>query len=384
MTDLIGSPEDLWTLLTLLLFILFLLWFLWMLRQLARTSRSGGGGTGSCGAGAESFADGPSGGGSSGSDPMRSYYARMQAEREAAERRKQAALEERVRSILTSDEPMLGQRLVRQAGLDEDNLRLLAADPEVVREIVRKLGEEPITILSVAADLTHADFDIEFTEGNERLPALYPTGDVSPAPLTDLGQLGNILPQDRLTDPTSFFVKLVTGEMRVLQPYETQKRRRIMYLLRDVSPSMDEGMADATARHQWARGVMVGLLTQAVRGEAVYLFRNFASKAHKLGRVSTPDEAEALIDELLVKPGQGSGTDIQAALKAAVADIKKEAGSDSSLSDILLISDGESQRPLDPKWLKATFGEDIRLHVAMIGLESPLLKEVATTYRVYS
>ncbi len=78
----------------------------------------------------------------------------------------------------------------------------------------------------------------------------------------------------------------------------------------------------------------------------------------------------------------GAGTNIQAALKRAVQDISSEKGREGSFSDVLLISDGESE--LDRQWLKQQFGSEIRLHVALIGQHSPLLKEVATTYRIYS
>jgi len=307
-----------------------------------------------------------------------------QAAARAAQATERAALTRRLARVLLimAADPLLAKQLAKMAGVAHLPLQDTSADRERVEKIARTIPEEVLETLQVSATQKEVDIDLKKEEKQSTSP--FPTANIEPVRMNELEQLSSVLPEQLMQDDQAFYEALSRQELLVMQPYDRKVEHKTLAILLDVSASMGELMLNGNVpRHNWSRGITVSLLLKAVRGEATYLLRAFDGAPHKLMKATTPEEASQLIDQVLNKGLSGGGTNIFAAFRQAVADIR--AGNASGLgADILIITDGEDHSMDNSQAVRELLGDDIRLHVASIGKDSPALKAVATTYRVYS
>jgi hypothetical protein len=297
--------------------------------------------------------------------------------REAEERERQK--QKQVRDILQTDSDAAAE-LLRQTGSHHSNPVYAAEDNEEVARIARQLDDQTLQTFSVAAkpitQIDNIELGIEKTEE----PVEYPTRDIRFENMDSTEDLTRIVPED-LMDDDLMMAGIAQNDLHVMQPYATTVNRKRVYLLIDISQSMDTKMSDGLSRMTWAAGVAVKMLLMAEKGEAEFLLRFFDGNTHKLVRINTPDDARKLIAELMRIVASGGSTDITGAIRQAAKDIRT-AKLDIQTNNIMIISDAEDN--LDEATLRHILGDDIDLHAAVIALSSPPLKSVAKSYQEYS
>jgi len=299
--------------------------------------------------------------------------------RDAEERRNTQA----VRDILQGDDQEVARLLMELARQHGSTPQEAARDDDLIRQIARSIDDDMRNVLSFASRTNAQTDSIELEPSDELRPTAYPSDEFSVGPMVSDADVDAIVPEDLALTDDVFYPLFGEDELQVTRHFERLQKRRRVYILLDISGSMEGHMQSGRGtRIQWAAGVALKLMLKARAGQAEYLLRFFGDTAHERQQVSTPEEAQVMIDTLIRLRDWNEGTDIEDALRTAVDDITS-ADDEIETSDILLISDGEAS--LDQAWLHDTFGEDIRLHVAMIGLDNPVLADqtISTSYEVY-
>jgi hypothetical protein len=284
--------------------------------------------------------------------------------------------QKKVEKILR-DDPVLAEALGQQAGIGHLP-RNAASDEEIVRQIAQRIPREMLTLLWSALKQRDFDFNLERTKGQSEAP--FPTNHIEPVQMSRLEQLGSVLPEQLMQDDDRFYADLVQQQLLVMQPHNEQ--RKTLYILYDVSGSMQAPMDNGLRRHQWARAIAISLLSKATKGEANYIVRSFDDRPHEPRRVTSPEDAQQVIAALLREGLSGGGTYIWRALECAVGE-SRELEDQSCGSDIVLITDAEDGSIYDSQKVKDLLGSDMRLHVAVVGTQSDALKRAATTYREF-
>jgi len=238
----------------------------------------------------------------------------------------------------------------------------------------------------LAATQQEIKFDLQTREKTEVVN--YPTADMDIVPLNDLSQLPTVLPADLVLDDDQFYGKLVEGGLMRPEYSETSTESKRLYILWDVSPSMRDLMrmpdGETGSRDTWARVVIMSQLVDAVEGRAEYLLRPFSQYPHDLRSAFTSAEAGELLLWIINNSEEGDFTHIGTAIEAAVKDIRERKNSGTPMSDILCITDGADNGGLTKEQLEEALGDDIKLHVVLIGTEygpdHPLSPYVMASY----
>ncbi len=311
-----------------------------------------------------------------GDDSNQPYLEHWDEPTEPSEGKKQ-----QVREII-GESPELANQLNKLAGASHNPILLNGTDEEKIYEIAKKVPDDLIDMLHVAA--TQEEISIELNALTHRTPVNYPTRDIEPAGMTDMGQLSEILPEQQMMKGPQFYAALAQEELMILQSYEHIAQARQLYILEDISGSMDQKMGSGKrlARYIWAHGISLNLALQALNGEAVFARREFDGEPHHLIEVNSREEAEKLIDRVVRSTTSSGGTNIYAALKKAAEDIRSR-GSGELGTDILLITDAEDTSINRTDLVRKLLGDDLRLHVVLIGVSTSPLSKVATTFRSF-
>lgn len=332
--------------------------------------------------------DDSGGGGYSGSDSGSSqssqaeYEERQRRERErrAKEEEERARkAEEKVKAILRSDNTMSKERLCQAASMVHNPLQDMSRDIEKVKEIARKVPENLLNLLYIAA--TQKELSLNLKTSNEREAVNYPTSDIEPNTIKDIAQISDIVPEQMILDDDAFYADLAQEKLLVMQPYENITKQKLLYILLDGSGSMKDLMQNGMMRHIWARGITVNLLEKAVAGEAKYFLRVFDNAPHNLALATNAEEANVLLDSILRSGFTDGGTNIRGAVEIAVSDIRTKGG-EFSEAEILVITDGQDGSMDDTSNVINLLGDNIRMHSLLIGCESPSLQAVSTSYKV--
>jgi uncharacterized protein with von Willebrand factor type A (vWA) domain len=249
-------------------------------------------------------------------------------------------------------------------------------DQNTVQDIARQVSWDFLQMLEVAQHQKDIVFDLKGR--SVRVESS------SPSRIMDIERMRGV--DDVLTGPIENWAllsrqefALAIAEESILVPryYDVENQVHILYVLLDVSPSMQEKMYNGLSRSIWARGVLLSLLFKAVKGGAKYWLRFFDAGVSDLMKIETPQQAKSLIDTILNRQANGNGTEIYSALKTAVKDLQEDTRK--LTVDILLVSDG--QDTLDYSTLRHLFGE-FRLHVVQLGESSnAILAKAATSYK---
>lgn len=302
--------------------------------------------------------------------------------RRQQEARNYLQLEGCVKNIIESGDTELIDLLNEGAGNGPRVTKETLSDPDTVRRIARLVKPQTLRVLGVASqsEVQFDQIELELTEDRELV--------AHPADETELERLQTddfttVISEELGMEDDMFFALMADDELHAYTNYEIVRDKRRIYILVDLSGSVAQHMSDGTTRVQKEAGISLRLLNRAKEGRAEYIVRYFGDTPYEVYKVTNEFEAELMARQLLQLTDKGSGTDIMAALEQAYLDVTTGEDEDVHTSDILLITDGESA--LNATRLEKMFGEDskIRLHVALIGLENPTLRQFATSYKVY-
>jgi uncharacterized protein with von Willebrand factor type A (vWA) domain len=232
----------------------------------------------------------------------------------------------------------------------------------------------------IAKNLSNRELDIfylarmkEITERYRREEALnsvpFPEDEMTIKNIENPHEVLKLLPAQFALDDDVFTQKLVKKELLV-RDYQSRKlKKQALYLLIDVSGSMDGNT------NTYACGVALALVRQAIEEGSVYFLRFFDDRPHELHTITTEKDAKEMCDILLHQPFSGGGTSIQNALYTAINDIVTYKDKFEK-AEIMVISDGEDQVRMKKEDLK-----DVKIHSTIINGENPDLKELSESYR---
>lgn len=317
--------------------------------------------------------DGIDGGGGGGEDDQ------LQGggpDRRSEEERQRLRKEALVRQLM--GDQTTGQMMLQSAGMSKLEW-VPSPDDHLVRKVADRIPDEALEVLNASSQYVDSTFSLERT--STRVPVAYPTSDIEPVLMTDIGQIAGVIPEQLIQPDVEFYRQLACGELMVMQSYENQLEIPLLYCLLDGSGSMDRMMGNGSPRHIWARGVMLKLLMKAVQGQARYYLRYFTDSVSRLYTATDAGGAEEVMLELLSHWTKDGGTRIAIAIRCAVKDILDNRTKETTRAEVLLLSDGEDER-LSESDLELLEENSIKLHVIMIGSASnSLLQKYATTYR---
>jgi uncharacterized protein with von Willebrand factor type A (vWA) domain len=306
---------------------------------------------------------------------QRAARERAEQERQAAEQaaeRARRAREDEIQKLLKTN-PDLVPHMLRRAGLGHKAHPRTVVDSQLVKEVAERLPELELEVFRLAAAQDHLTFDLQTSR--ELVAVNYPTSNVEVEPMSTYDQLPELLPEQLLMTNDQFYHALAEQHLLILQHYEQIVKQKLLYMLLDVSGSMERVMANGMPRHVWARGVTLNLLRKALHGDAQYYMRMFDGGTYDLYQSLNADEAARLIDLVLNLSFRGEGTNIFGALQRGCADIREQ--SSVKEAELLLITDGEDGVKYSVEKVKELLGDDIRLHIAFIGTQSEVLRQAA-------
>ena len=236
---------------------------------------------------------------------------------------------------------------------------------DIVDKISRTIRERDLDIFYVArkqesTDVYRRDEVLESVE--------LPDNEMSVKQMERHQEILKILPAQWAYPDDIFNEKLLKKELQVRDYQSRRLKKQALYILVDVSGSM-EGGCDA-----YAAGTALSLVRQAVEEKSVYFLRFFDMSPKELITVTTKEEAGKLADILLNCPFSGGGTNINRALQKAVEDITTYPDKFEKM-EIMLITDGEDHVTMSKKDLK-----DVKLHSVVLTNDNPPLKKLSDTY----
>lgn len=237
---------------------------------------------------------------------------------------------------------------------------------------IKSGSSDAFEVLYLAASQQDIRFDLAIERSLRVVP--YPSANMDYVQITDASQLPLVSLDQMILDDDLFYRKFATRDLMCPEYYDVVEKFKRLYILLDISESMFElgaRMPDGHMRDTWARGVVASLLVDAINGQAEYLFRPFSNTVHDLKSATIPEEAEKLLSLVVNNPERGSGTNIGNAVRTAVENVRKRQTQESRMNHILLITDGDDQAGLTREHLIKALGEDIKLHVVLIGTSWP-------------
>jgi hypothetical protein len=266
----------------------------------------------------------------------------------------------------------------------------------LLADTLNRLGDASDSVLQIlylAATQSAVDMDLQTEKA--LVPVAYPTNRMDLVPVSEVGQLHEALPSELANDDDLFYRKFVDGSLLRMQHYELVGVGKRLYILWDVSGSMykdtDYGSAqmqlpdgESVLREDFARGIIAGLLSDAVRGQAEYLLRPFDDTVYPLRSAMDREEAARLLEWIVQEGMRGNDTDISKAAHTAISDIRGGLKTEAGMSYILLITDGQDRGGLTRDFLVRSLGEDVKLMVVLIGTDygpdHPLAPYVVAKY----
>lgn len=176
-------------------------------------------------------------------------------------------------------------------------------------------------------------------------------------------------------DDDTFFLKFFRGELLHRVNQQERGHKQILYLLLDVSGSM-EGMPEV-----YATAVALAVLENSIKNEDIYYLRPFDDGVFDLHKAENAEEGKTLKKVLLTTSFDGGGTEIEDALNTAMSDIvsAKESGKLISKAEILLITDGQDR--VDENLMREKLEKSqVIVHSVLIGSSSDSLRKISKTY----
>jgi len=236
------------------------------------------------------------------------------------------------------------------AGIDHKKINFKNLK-ELVKSIGSQVFDHNLEILRVARkhQIVHT-----YLRDEELKDVPMPDDEISYRPIKNMHEIDKVIPSHMGLDDELFNLKLAKGELLVRQNQTKRMKKQVLYLLVDVSGSM-EGR-----KNTYASGVALSLVRQAVDQGCKYFLRFFDYGAHQLHVATDREGANKLCQTLIYTPFSGGGTSIQNALFQAIEDIEYDPVKYDK-AEIMLITDGLDSTSLTKEMLKG-----IKLHTVIL------------------
>jgi uncharacterized protein with von Willebrand factor type A (vWA) domain len=185
-------------------------------------------------------------------------------------------------------------------------------------------------------------------------------------------EISRLLPTEllKLADDTTEILLFKRLQERQAMQYEMEGREACekgpMGILVDASASM------AGRRYEWAMGVTLALVEQAMKDRRPFFFFSFDTKANAPTVVRKPGELSIpILEGMLLKSFSNGGTIIASALQKARSMVTEMSG-DWKRADLVLVSDGE-----DGNFAKmlTSLRDDLGVHTYGVAIESSFRAE---------
>lgn len=293
----------------------------------------------------------------------------------AEENARREAREAKIRKMIQRD-PKLKDELARLGDLDPQDLK----DPELVKKLAESLSDAVVDIMEVSSRDAAIDLDLATKTVMEEVPN---AGMIKQVGRIDSPEeMRKMRPIEWAMPPSLRNARIATRQAQKIVHYNLKPRRKVLYLLEDLSGSMVDGlMRDGLPRFIWARGVIIRFAKQAMAGNTKIIYRGFDEKPKQAIFAGTKQEVQKFMDYLLSKGPTQGGTNIFNAFARAVADIRSKAAEFED-AEIVIVTDTDDQSMDDVRQIKRMLGGDIKLHIIATGGSNSSLKQVATTYKV--
>lgn len=236
---------------------------------------------------------------------------------------------------------------------------------EIVKQLASKLSRRELDIFYVARKK-------ELTDVYRRDEVLnsvqFPDNEMSVKDMETHQEVLKVLPSQFALDDDVFTEKLAKKELQV-RDYQSRKlKKQALYMLIDVSGSMDG------SKSIYASGVGLALVRQAIDEGSIYFLRFFDGSPKELHRISNHEEAKQMAHTLAKRPYSGGGTNISSAIMKAVNDIENDPVAFEKV-EIMVITDGEDSVNIDKNQLKG-----VKIHSTVIDGKNNGLKKISESY----
>ena len=255
--------------------------------------------------------------------------------------------------------------VAKQAGIRHREIKI-GNIVNLVDKIARKISQEKLNIFYVARKKEVID---RYRREEVLKSVPYPDNEMTIKNIDRYQELLKTIPTQYAFDDDIFTQKLLKKELLVRDYQSRRLKKQALYLLVDVSSSMDNGKKDV-----YASGVALAFVRQAISEGSVYFLRFFDYFPSELYRVTNKKEAEEMSDILAKKPYSGGGTNIDRAIRQAVKDITEDPVKFEK-AEIMVITDGENIVRIAKEELKK-----IKVHSTVIDGSNRDLKDISETY----
>jgi uncharacterized protein with von Willebrand factor type A (vWA) domain len=263
------------------------------------------------------------------------------------------------------DSEDLQDYLNKHAGIGHKDLKI-GNIMDIIKKIANKLSSREMDIFYVAR-IKEVTEQYRRDEVLESVP--FPDNEMSVKNIDNPMEILKLVPTQYAYDDDIFMQKLLRKELLVRDYQSRRLKRQSLYLLIDVSGSMQG------KKNIYASGVALALVRQAISEGSTYFLRFFDDSPGQVIKVKTKEDAQKLCDTLVRNPYSGGGTSIQSAILAAIDDIHK-APEDFEKSEIMVITDGEDRVSINKEALK-----NIKVHSTIIDGSNTELKLISDTYQ---
>jgi hypothetical protein len=238
----------------------------------------------------------------------------------------------------------------------------------VTEDSVARLTGLNLAIYNLGGDLSQL-------MGKSKSPLLRPTPavskDMSSSNIKSAAEISQVLPSQLALPEAVKTVKLAKNQLLKKQNNEPDKLDKILYILLDVSYSMNSTLGGngarglgAFARRTLAQVYCLALLKNCEKAKTHVYFQAFASGVDRARVAKNATEFELLTHFVTNQAFQGGGTNIPDALMHAMTTITT-AKDDLSCAEVLMITDVEQQ--ISPQDQKNIMGMTHKLYTTKLG-----------------
>lgn len=195
-------------------------------------------------------------------------------------------------------------------------------------------------------------------------PSDTPTADQKTDNIKSLAEVTKILPRELAQDSSVFERKLVGKQLAKRNPQKRESKKHLMYILMDVSGSMNTYVASSGLWRVLTRATLASTFALAIsnvieREQGILYLRCFDNSVSGLVSARTAEEFKAIRRFIVANAFNGGGTNIQCAVTTAAADIKA-AANELKDAEIMLITDcGSFFSPENERALVACVGKTV-------------------------
>lgn len=230
--------------------------------------------------------------------------------------------------------------------------------------------------------------------GRYQEEGIIPSAGVQVRPMRNFSEIPNLLITELGHDEDDLLVRIATGKALVAMPLENRDRMepiheevyrvtvQVVYILVDLSGSMFPGLfwSPSSWKQKVWKALLRSLANRSREAEAICMMRPFSYRPHEL-IVAQGREEYQVMQHAIQGFGSRGGTDIGAALRAAIHDVTAQ---EFDSADIFIVTDGEDEE-LPAQAIRNELDKaGIKLHGIMIGEDNRGLRSCCDVYQTIS